>query len=196
MTTSETTSGTTSEVDEATRLTTQPKAVQQPRKGDPLGPLRLGWRQLTSMRTALLLLFLLALASVPGGFLPQRRNNPIRVTTYLRDHGTLGPLMDRLQLFDVFSSTWFSAIYLLLFLSLVGCLVPRTRLHLKALTRRPPKVPRSLSKLPASDRWDVASAPDDVLVEARRALRGWRVERRGNELSAEKGYLRETGNLV
>jgi cytochrome c biogenesis protein len=186
----------TSEIDEATRLTTQPKPVQQPRKGDPFGPLRLGWRQLTSMRTALLLLFLLALGSVPGGFLPQRRNNPIRVSEYIRDHPGLGPLMDRLQLFDVFSSTWFSAIYLLLFVSLIGCLIPRSRLHLKALVRRPPKVPRSLAKLPASDRWEVAGSPDDVLAGAREALRGWRVERRGNELSAERGYLRETGNLL
>jgi len=96
--------------------------VEQPRRGDPFGPLRFGWRQLTSMRTALLLLFLLALASVPGGFLPQRRINPLRVNKYIDDHQTLGPAMDRLRLFDVFSSPWFSAIYLLLFVSLVGCL--------------------------------------------------------------------------
>ncbi len=182
--------------EDAVRLSTQPKAVEQPRRGDPFGPLRFGWRQLTSMRTALLLLFLLALASVPGGFLPQRRLNPMRVNTYLAAHGTLGPLMDRLRLFDVFSSPWFSAIYLLLFVSLVGCLLPRTRLHLRALLARPPKVPRSLAKLPVSDRWETAGTPDEVLGRARSSLRGWRVVRRGDELSAEKGYLRETGNLV
>ncbi|MCW2501262.1 MAG: ResB family protein [Frankiales bacterium] len=184
------------ELDEATRLTTQPAPVQQPRRGDPFGPLRLGWRQLTSMRTALLLLFLLALASVPGGFLPQTSLNPIRVDQYIREHRTLGPLLDRLQLFDVFSSTWFSAIYLLLFISLVGCLVPRTRLHLKALLTKPPKVPRSLAKLPVSERWESDADVDTALAQARSALRGWRVVRRGDELSAEKGYLRETGNLV
>ena len=186
----------TEQLDEATRLTTQPKPVEQPRRGDLLGPLRLGWRQLTSMRTALLLLFLLALAAVPGGFLPQRQINPIRVAEYIKAHGALGRLMDRAQLFDVFSSAWFSAIYLLLFVSLVGCLLPRTRLHLRALRARPPKVPKTLQRLPVSDAWTVDQPADAVLDDARKALRGWRVERRGTELSAERGYLRETGNLV
>ena len=80
--------------EEAVRLTTQPKPVGLPRKGDLFGPLRIGWRQLTSMRTALLLLFLLALASVPGGFLPQRRINPLRVNQYIAQHPTAGPLME------------------------------------------------------------------------------------------------------
>jgi cytochrome c biogenesis protein len=182
--------------DESTRMSTQPLPIQQPRRGDPFGALRLGWRQLTSMRTALLLLFLLALASVPGGFLPQRRINPLRVKQYIADHPSAGPLMDRLRLFDVFSSPWFSAIYLLLFLSLIGCLIPRTRLHLKALLKKPPKVPRSVGKLPVSERWETTQTADQVLADAKKALRGWRVIRRGNELSAEKGYLRETGNLV
>jgi cytochrome c biogenesis protein len=186
---------TSPDIDEATRLTTQPNPVQQPRRGDPFGPLRLGWRQLTSMRTALLLLFLLALASVPGGFLPQRKINPIRVNDYIRQHGSLGRLMDRLSLFDVFASAWFSAIYLLLFVSLVGCLIPRTRLHLRALLARPPKVPKTLKRLPVSETFTAGSS-DEALDAARRSLRGWRVERRGNELSAERGYLRETGNLV
>ena len=35
--------------------------------------LRWGWRQLTSMRTALILLLLLALAAIPGSVIPQQR---------------------------------------------------------------------------------------------------------------------------
>ena len=184
------------ELDDATRLTTQPRPVEQPRRGDPFGPLRYGWRQLTSMRTALLLLFLLALASVPGGFLPQRRINPLRVQQYLDDHTTLGPALDKLSLFDVFSSTWFSAIYLLLFVSLVGCLIPRTRLHVRALLAKPPKVPRSLARLPVSEEFTTDTPVEVELDRAAAALKGWRVERRDHELSAERGYLRETGNLV
>jgi cytochrome c biogenesis protein len=180
----------------AVQLTTQPQPVQPARRGDLLGPLRYGWRQLTSMRTALLLLFLLALASVPGGFLPQRRLNPLRVNQYLTDHPKLGPLLDRLSLFEVFSSTWFAAIYLLLFVSLVGCVLPRSRLHLRAMRSQPPKVPRSLAKLPVSNRWETDRAPEEVLDAGAAALKGWRTVRRGDELSAEKGYLRETGNLV
>ena len=179
---------------DAVRLTTQPTPVEPARRGDPLGPLRYGWRQLTSMRTALLLLFLLALASIPGGFLPQRRLNPLRVNQYLLDHPHVGPLLDRLSMFAVFSSTWFAAIYLLLFVSLVGCLVPRTRLHVRALRSRPPKVPRSLARMPVSTSWTTGDT--DVLDRCEEVLDGWRTERRGDELSAEKGYLRETGNLV
>jgi cytochrome c biogenesis protein len=184
------------DIDETVGLSTQPAPVRAARRGELFGPLRLGWRQLTSMRTALLLLFLLALAAVPGGFLPQRKINPIRVNDYIRAHGGLGRFMDRVGLFDVFSSVWFSAIYLLLFVSLVGCLVPRTRLHLRALLARPPKVPKTLKRLPVSEAWTADAPSEAVLEDARRALRGWRLERRGTELSAEKGYLRETGNLL
>jgi cytochrome c biogenesis protein len=186
-------------VDEATRLSTQPAAPPpaQPRQSVAVS-LRRGWRLLTSMRTALLLLFLLALAAVPGSFLPQRTINPLRVDDYLVAHPTLGPLLDRLQMFDVFSSSWFAAVYLLLFVSLVGCLVPRIRLHARALVRRPPAAPRRFDRLPVSARFEVDEAPAAVLEAARRRLRRtrWRVVERDGALSAEKGYLRETGNLV
>ena len=85
------------------------------------------WRQLTSMRTALVLLFLLAIAAVPSTILPQRSLNPVKVEEYFAGHPKLAPFLDRLSAFDVFSSPWFAAIYLLLFVSLIGCLVPRIR---------------------------------------------------------------------
>ncbi len=178
------------------RLTTQPEEVGPPVRGNALAPLRRTWRQLTSMRTALLLLFLLALASVPGGFLPQRSLNPARVNEYLEAHPSLGPVLDRLSLFDVFASPWFAAVYLLLFVSLVGCILPRTRLHLKALRTPPPRVPASLSRLTAHDRWETDLTPAEAVTAARAALPRWRRTVRGTELSAEKGYLRETGNLL
>lgn len=180
-------------LEDATRLTTQP--VERPATRQ-LNPLVHGWRTLTSMRTALLLLFLLALASIPGGFLPQRQINPLRVKSYIAAHPTVGPLLDRLHMFDVFSSPWFAAIYLLLFVSLIGCLLPRTRLHLRALRAQPPAVPKTLARLPVSDRWETSATADEVLARAEKQLRGWRTVRRGDELSAEKGYLRETGNLL
>ena len=178
----------------AVRLSTAPEPVGPQRSRQLMAPVRRAWRQLTSMRTALLLLFLLALGAVPGGFLPQRSLNPVRVTNYLASHQTLGPLLDRLSLFDVFAAPWFAAVYLLLFVSLVGCLVPRIRLHARALRKPPPQAPRHLTRLPASARWTTAIAPEGVLDRA--PLRGWRTIRRDNAISAEKGYLRETGNLV
>src|SRR4051812_14593595 len=132
------------------------------------GSLRWLWTQLTSMRTALVLLFALAVAAVPGSLIPQRDISPIRVSDFIADHPTLGPLYDRVGLFDVFSSAWFSAIYLLLFVSLVGCIVPRAMVYAKALRTPPPRTPRNLSRLPA---YGTAPLPDgetdaDVLEHA------------------------------
>jgi len=186
--------------DEATRLSTAPAA---PPRESVVAPVRRAWRQLVSMRTALLLLFLLALASVPGSFLPQRTLNPVEVQAYFVEHPTLAPLLDRLSLFDVFASPWFAAVYLLLFVSLIGCLSSRLRLHARALRTPPPEVPRVLSRLPVHERWTSAQDATAVLDDARRSLRRsrWRVVTRelpggGQGLSAEKGYLRETGNLL
>lgn len=190
---------------DATRLSTQPVAPRDrpaPRRG-LLAPTRRAWRQLTSMRTALILLFLLAVASLPGSLLPQRSLNPVKVTKYLSEHRTLGPFFDRIGLFDVFSTPWFAAIYLLLFVSLVGCLIPRIRLHARALRAAPPRAPRHFDRLPESARYEVAGTPDEVREAARAVLRRgrWRLAARDEDggvrtLSAEKGYLRETGNLV
>ncbi|MCW2572858.1 MAG: ResB family protein [Frankiales bacterium] len=161
-----------------------------------MAPVRRTWRQLTSMRTALLLLFLLALGAVPGGFLPQRSLNPVRVNQYFTHHPTLAPILDRLSLFDVFAAPWFAAVYLLLFVSLVGCLVPRIRLHARALRRPPPQAPAMVSRLPVSTRWETALPPDEVLDLAQRRLRSWRTARRADAIGAERGFLRETGNLL
>ncbi len=163
-----------------------------------LGWARWAWRQLTSMRTALLLLFLLALASVPGSVFPQRAVDGVKVAGYLRAHPSSGPWLDRLRLFDVFSSPWFSAIYLLLFISLAGCVVPRTAVHLRAIRARPPAPPRNLGRLPVARRWETGAAPEVALAEARAALRAdrYRVDAHPGALSGESGHLRETGNLL
>jgi cytochrome c biogenesis protein len=188
---------TTEPLNDATRLSTAPAPLPPaPPRTSLLAPLRRTWRQLTSMRTALLLLFLLALASVPGSFLPQRGLNPVAVQEYFTDHPSLAPVLDRLFLFDVFAAPWFAAVYLLLFVSLVGCLWSRIRLHARALRTPPPAVPRVLGRLPATDRWETAASPDDVLAAAQAQLRGWRTVRADGAISAERGYLRETGNLL
>ncbi len=162
--------------------------------------LRNTWRGLTSMRTALVLLFLLALAAMPGALLPQRSLNAFKVDEYLAAHGGWGRLLDRLQAFDVYSSVWFSAIYLLLFISLVGCLIPRTFDYAKSLRAKPVGTPRNLSRLPHFTESTVDTPAADVLEQARERLRGWRTTEHqdGNtrSISAERGYLRETGNLV
>jgi cytochrome c biogenesis protein len=169
-----------------------------------LGLARRWWRWLTSMRTALVLLFLLAVAAIPGSLLPQRNVSPEQVAGYLRAHPRWGPWLGRLWGFDVFASPWFSAIYLLLFVSLVGCLLPRARTHLVAVLRRPPDAPARLARMPVhTDALAVDAAPADLAACARRVLRRrrFRTVLRTHPggivtLSAEKGYLKETGNLV
>ena len=87
-----------------------------------LGPRELGrwaWRQLTSMRTALVLLLLLALAAIPGSVIPQSGVDALAVTRWKEEHPDLTPIYEKLDLFSVYDSIWFSAIYLLLVLSLV-----------------------------------------------------------------------------
>ncbi len=182
------------------------------------GWLRWGWRQLTSMRTALVLLFLLALGSVPGSVLPQEGIDPAQVQQYFASHPALAPWLNHLGLFNVFAAPWFAAIYLLLFTSLVGCVVPRALRLAGSARTPPPRAPRRLERLPHSGSYRSALPPEAAVALAASVLRGHRFRLRrsgapdasgapgarggsgardfGHWVSAEKGYLREAGNLV
>jgi len=169
----------------------------------PVALWRRFWRWLTSMRTALILLFLLAVAAIPGSLLPQRNLNLDKVRAYYTAHPKLAPLLGRIGAFEVFSSPWFSAIYLLLFISLVGCLVPRLTSHVVALVRVPPDAPGRLDRLPAHASLNLDGDPAAVAARLRAALRRRRFRAvvrpqpdGGFTVSAEKGYLKETGNLL
>ena len=170
-----------------------------------LGFVRWAWRQLTSMKTALILLFLLAIASIPGSILPQQGNDPLKVKEWIAGSPSVGRLLQSLGFFDVFAAPWFAAVYLLLFISLIGCVVPRARQHWRAMLAPPPAAPKNLDRLGGTVTLDVAVDSADVIAGAVEYLRShrWRVVEgpSGDALgprwvSAEKGYLRETGNLV
>ncbi|WP_232530743.1 cytochrome c biogenesis protein ResB [Microlunatus antarcticus] len=156
------------------------------------------------MRTALVLLFALAVAAIPGSLIPQRNVSPIRVDDFIAAHPTLGPVYDKVGLFGVYHSPWFSAVYLLLFVSLIGCIVPRVRVYARALRAQPPRTPRNLRRLPAYGSADLApgdDAPAAVLERAAQELRRQHYRVRvedgpGGSVAAERGYLREAGNLV
>lgn len=185
-------------------LSTQPtdpgrdEAITQPRLS-AMGWLRFIWRQLTSMRTALFLLLLLAVAALPGSILPQRNIDAVRTADWIAQNETAGPILDKLGFFEVYGSPWFAAIYLLLFISLVGCVVPRSRLHWRAMRSQPPRAPKRLERLPAHASIEVDGTPEDVLRDATAALRASRFRTHSYDattVSAEKGYLKETGNLA
>ena len=166
--------------------------------------LRKTWHWLTSMRTALVLLFLLSLASIPGALLPQRNVSESLVQDYLDANPTMGPIYDRLQLFDVFSSSWFVAIVTLLMISLVGCIIPRSMDHWRAYRATPTRAPRYLSRMPMHAQATVDVGQDEVEAKVRRLLKRWHVaayspeeDRAGTfSLAAERGYTRELMNLL
>ncbi|MBT3149830.1 cytochrome c biogenesis protein ResB [Streptomyces sp. CHD11] len=181
------------------QLSTAPK--EEPAHLPSLGVIgwaRWFWRQLTSMRVALLLLLLLSLGAIPGSLIPQTGIDATQVADFRERHDILAPLYDKLGLFNVYSSVWFSAIYILLFISLIGCIVPRTWQFVGQLRGRPPGAPRRLTRLPAHTTWRTGAAPEQVREAALALLkkRRFRAHAVGDAVAAEKGYLREVGNLL
>ena len=164
-----------------------------------LRSLALVWRTLRSMRTALILLFVLALASVVGSLIPQLPNSPERVASYQVEHPLVGALFRRAGFFDVFGSWWFALIATLLFVSLVACLIPRTRAHLRAMRQRPVQA-RELESFPRFAEHRVAAPPERAAEIGRRVLRRRMFRVSGAPaaptLAAEKGMARELGSLV
>lgn len=176
--------------------------------------LRWFWRQLTSMKVALLLLLLLAIAAIPGSLFPQRVADPNGVTTYETNNPELYKILNAfpLQMFDVYSSVWFSAIYILLFISLIGCVLPRIAAHWRALRSQPPRTPARLQRMvaftstelnnPEATKADAERVANDAIASAEALLKRLRYRTAiynasdSVSVSGERGYLRETGNLL
>jgi len=178
------------------------------------GWLRWGWRQVTSMRLALVLLLLVGLAAIPGSLLPQWPQNAAKTQSFLDNNPGIGPWLDRAGLLDVFGSAWFTSIYVLLFLSLIGCIVPRAIVHGKAAMRPVSSAPRSLARYDGRLEATSPLSTDDAVA----ALRSWgrghlvwgwltgyrvRVDQRTARdgtpqvaVALEQGSLREWGNLL
>jgi cytochrome c biogenesis protein len=159
-----------------------------------LGLLRFMWRQLTSMRTALVLLMMLGVAAIPGSFIPQRSQNPMAVSDVFATSPTKALWYERFSLFDVYASPWFSAIYILLFISLIGCVLPRAFEHYKASRALPPVTPKNLSRMEFHTEWKGTGNELEV-ARAWFKKNRFRVRELEGSISAEKGFTRETGNL-
>lgn len=162
------------------------------------------------MRVALFLLLLLAVATIPGSLVPQRIADPNGVAEYEANNPELFRVLDAfpIQAFDVYGSVWFSAIYLLLFVSLIGCVLPRIARHWRALRQQPPRTPARLERMPvfyettvvneragADERRELAAAAIEAAARLA-ARRRYRCRTSADSVSAERGYLRETGNLI
>src|SRR4051794_25377922 len=157
------------------------------------------WRTLRSMRTAIILLLMLAAAAVVGSLIPQIPNSPQRVAAYQIDHPVWGRFFQAAGFFDVFGSWWFALITTLLFVSLIACLIPRSRAMIRAARARPIHA-RELDAFPSFAERAVALEPEAAAAGAAAALRRKRdrveLDARGGSVAAEKGALREIGSLA
>lgn len=178
------------------------------------GWMRWAWRQITSMRVALILLLLFGVAAIPGSVLPQRPRQPAETRQFLAENGWWADALDKAGFLDVYGSAWFTAIYVLLFVSLVGCIIPRCIAHYRALRAPLAPAPSRLDRYRPKAAGEADDAPGDAVGRAVAELRpnpgfwgsftGYRVrvdvrEKRGEvqtALAAEKGHIRELGNLV
>ena len=153
------------------------------------------------MRIALILLLLLALAAVPGSLVPQERVDALKASQWKDAHETLTPVYEKLGLFNVYGSPWFAAIYILLVISLVGCIVPRTFVYARGAARPaargaaqpdPPAQPRVVRHDGVAGRGARAGPRRCSGASAT----GCAATSDGATVSAERGYLREVGNLL
>jgi cytochrome c biogenesis protein len=152
------------------------------------------------MRMALILLLVVAVASVAGSVVPQIPNSPQRVAALYRDHPLLARVYESAGLFDVYGSWWFTLAYVLLLVSLGSCLVPRARGLIRSLRQRPQPA-RELERLRHFVSATVPGRPEDAIERARQMFRRrWYRVSRGNGtehgLAAEKGVAREVGSLL
>ena len=154
------------------------------------------------MRTALVLLFLLALAAVPGSVVPQENIDAVKVANWQEDHPALTPIYEKLGLFSVYSSPWFSR-DLPAADGLARRLLRAAAADLLAGDAGEAAAPCRVasSRLPESRRFEIDERRRTVLERDREgaapsALPGRRRRDDGGSSSAEKGYLREAGNLL
>ena len=96
-----------------------------PRREGEIIVLGRAWRELRRMRTAIILLAVLAAMAMVGTLLPQIPQNPRAVMGYVLGHPVTAPWFARLGLFDVFGSWFFIAIATLMYVSIGAGLVVR-----------------------------------------------------------------------
>ena len=160
-----------------------------------------GWRRFRSMRTALILLGVLALAAALAGLVPQEPNVPEAADRFLRTVPWLRAVCETLGLFDVYGSWWFQGVLALLVIVLVACLLPRTGALIRhqRTIGRPPEHARFPSMARRTE-MATALAPDVALDRVRRVLarKAYRLSA-GNaqgQFVAERGFAREAGSLL
>ncbi|MGI8609971.1 MAG: cytochrome c biogenesis protein ResB [Candidatus Dormibacteria bacterium] len=90
------------------------------------------WRTLARMKSAVILLAIVAGFSIIATLLPQRALQPQKASDFIQAHQVAGPIYDNLGLFSVYESWFFLVPLVLMYVSLGNCVITRSR----ALYRR------------------------------------------------------------
>ena len=97
------------------------------------------WKTLTRMRTAIILLGIVAGLSIIATLLPQKALQPEKASAYLQAHQTLGPVWDQLGLFSVYESWPLLLAAGLMYISLGNCVLTRGRALYRRWRRKLPR---------------------------------------------------------
>lgn len=199
-----------------------PDVQAPPRRGTrrPQGPgafvwasVRMGWRWLTRMKTALYLLAALGVLTLVATVVPQEPNVAGTVEDWRA--GTEGPgravatLLDGFGAFDMYGAPLFLALLMLLFLSLTACLFPRVKAWWRLTRHGRPPATRHLHSHPEQASFTTTRSPAQVEAVVRAELSRRRFRLRAEEpagtaeepdrvdVAGEKGIVsREGGSLA
>ena len=183
-----------------------PKRTRSTPVGFLLDSIRMGWRWLARMRTALYMLAALAVLNVVGTFVPQEPNVASTVARWRS--GEAGPgvgvsrVIDFFGAYDIYGSALFIALLLAMYLSLTACLVPRIRAYLRLVRNSVPPLIDKPSQVNSTVTFLTDMTPEEAVQTGQTVLgRNWRA--RTNEpghapqLAAERGLVsREGGSLL
>jgi cytochrome c biogenesis protein len=138
------------------------------------------WHILTSMKLALALMLVFAALTLVGAFViqapPGVMDDPQTKSDWLAGvrprFGGLTDIMERLQLFTIFTSVWLRAIGALLAASLIACTVQRIPGTWRTVTRPHVSVgPAFFEHAPQHEAMTFQRKPDEVLAEAGQVFR-------------------------
>jgi cytochrome c biogenesis protein len=97
------------------------------------------WKALARMRTAVILLCIVAGLSIIATELPQRAIQPERASGWIQAHALLGPWFDRLGFFAVYESWPLIGALVLMYISLSNCVITRGLALYKRWRRKLPR---------------------------------------------------------
>jgi cytochrome c biogenesis protein len=104
------------------------------------------WRTLSRMKTAVILLAIVAGFSIIATMLPQKALQPQKALDYVQGHQVLGPFFDDLGLFSVYESWYFLVPVVLMYVSLGNCVLTRGRALYRRWRRRLPRSPQFIGE--------------------------------------------------